>query len=191
MPHYLDILIAIPLLWAAYRGFKKGLVIELAGLAALILGIYCALKFSDFIADFIVEQWAYEGKYLPIIAFALTFLLVVLLVHLLGKAIEKVLDIVALGTANKLAGATFNILKVAIILSVGIWFYAKWIPEVESAETPPSSTEEEKEEANESVLYPPLKALAPLIIPPLMESKWVDQIRETVSPSDTISQAQP
>ena len=117
MPHYLDILIAIPLLWAAYRGFKKGLVIELAGLAALILGIYCALKFSDFISDFIVEQWAYEGKYLPIISFALTFIVVVLLVHLLGKAIEKMLDVVALGAANKLAGAFFNIMKVAIVIS--------------------------------------------------------------------------
>ena len=189
MPHYLDILIAIPLLWAAYRGFKKGLVIELAGLAALILGIYCALKFSDFISDFIVEQWAYEGKYLPIISFALTFILVVLLVHLLGKAIEKMLDVVALGAANKLAGAFFNIMKVAIVISMAIWFYTKWIPASELIVE--EVQEDSQEPETESVLYPPLASLAPMIIPPLLESKWVEQLKEATSPAETILPAQP
>jgi len=163
MPHYIDILIAIPLIWAAYRGFKKGLVIELAGLAALLLGIYCAMRFSDMVADFITQEWNYEGKYLAIIAFALTFILVVILVHLLGKAIEKTLDIVALSMLNKLAGALFNILKVTIIMSMVFWFWNKWSPVVDASEALP---EEEK-----SVLYPHVESLAPMIIPPLMESK--------------------
>ncbi len=41
--NWLDIGIAVPLVWGAYVGFKKGLVIELASLAALILGIYAAI----------------------------------------------------------------------------------------------------------------------------------------------------
>jgi membrane protein required for colicin V production len=169
----LDILLAIPLLWAAYRGFKKGLVIELAGLAALILGIYSALHFSGFLSDWIKEQWNYAGEYLPLIAFAGTFIIVILLVHLLGKAIEKVLDLVALGAMNKIAGALFNIAKVAIILSVMIWFSGTWV-KMEETDTTTSQ---------ESVLYPYIQGIAPVIIPPLMDSRWVEKVKENIPSS--------
>lgn len=180
MPHYLDILFAIPLLWAAYRGFKKGLVIELAGLAALILGIYSALHFSGFLADWITEQWNYKGEYLPLIAFGGTFIIVILLVHLLGKAIEKVLDLVALGTLNKIAGAVFNTVKVAIILSVILWFSGTWM-DLENTE---------RETDQESLLYPYIQGIAPMIIPPLMDSRWMEKGRENI-PSSLSEPPQP
>ena len=50
---------------------------------------------------------------------ALTFLLVVVTVHLLAKLLEKMLDLVALGLVNKLAGALFGLLKFALVLSFG------------------------------------------------------------------------
>ena len=39
----LDIIFIIPIVWLAYKGFSKGLIIELATLAALVLGIYASL----------------------------------------------------------------------------------------------------------------------------------------------------
>ena len=43
----LDIVLAIPLLWGAIRGFRKGFILELTALAALFLGAYAALFGSD------------------------------------------------------------------------------------------------------------------------------------------------
>ena len=45
-----DIVLGIPFLWAAIRGLRKGLVLEVTGLAALFLGAYAALFFSDIAA---------------------------------------------------------------------------------------------------------------------------------------------
>jgi membrane protein required for colicin V production len=41
----LDIIILIPLLLFAYNGYKKGLIIEIATLIALVLGIYASIHF--------------------------------------------------------------------------------------------------------------------------------------------------
>ncbi len=49
----LDIILAIPILWLAYKGFTKGLIIEISTLAALVLGIYASLHFSYITADFL------------------------------------------------------------------------------------------------------------------------------------------
>ena len=81
---------------------------------------------------------------------ALTFLLVVVAVHLLAKVLEKVLDLVALGLLNKLAGAVFGLLKVGLILSFLMMMlnqtlgHRAWLP---NSETP-------------SVLLGPLEGLA-------------------------------
>jgi len=37
--NYFDIMIAIPLIWGIYKGFKKGFIIEIASFIALGLGI--------------------------------------------------------------------------------------------------------------------------------------------------------
>jgi membrane protein required for colicin V production len=45
--NYLDIILAIPLLWGLYKGVSKGIIKELASLVALIVGIYGAVHFAD------------------------------------------------------------------------------------------------------------------------------------------------
>ena len=55
--NWLDIVLAIPLLWFLYRGFRNGLIIELASLAALILGIYAALHFSFYVQEYLEKNF--------------------------------------------------------------------------------------------------------------------------------------
>ncbi|MBS4058737.1 MAG: CvpA family protein [Bacteroidetes bacterium] len=119
--NYLDIIIAVLLLFSAYNGYSKGLVIELASLAALILGVYVAILFSDVTGDFLSRYFELHTKYLSIIAFMLTFVLVLIAVMLVGKLVEKFVDLLLLGFLNKLAGAVFGILKGALILSIIIF----------------------------------------------------------------------
>ncbi len=57
-------------------------------------------------------------KYLSLIAFVLTFILVVIGVVTLGRILEKFIDILLLGFLNKLAGAVFGVLKGMLVLSL-------------------------------------------------------------------------
>ena len=103
----LDIALALPFLWAAIRGIRKGLIMEITGLAALFLGAYAALFFSDFAAQWLDAEFAIGEAYLGITAFAITFLAVAIGVHLLGRVIEKLVDITALKPMDRLGGLVF------------------------------------------------------------------------------------
>jgi len=109
--NYIDLVIALFLAWFAYKGYTKGLVIELASLAALVLGIYVAMYFSDITANFLNTYLNVSKKYLSLVAFVLTFVLVVIGVVTVGRILEKFIDILLLGFLNKLAGAVFGVLK--------------------------------------------------------------------------------
>ena len=148
----IDIIILIPMAWFAYTGFKKGLVIGIASLAALILGIYAALYFSGIVAGFLTDSLHVKTDYLPVISFVVTFIGVVVLIHFLGKLLEKLINLVALGFLNKLSGAVFGVLKAAIFLSVIILIINHFDANVIS-----------KQKRESSFLYDPVSKIAPFI----------------------------
>jgi membrane protein required for colicin V production len=119
--NYLDIIIAILLILSAFNGFSKGFVIELTSLVALIAGLFAAVYFSDVTADFLTSYFSVSSKYLSIIAFTLTFILVLIAVVFVGRIVEKFVDMLMLGFLNKLAGLVFGVVKGALIISVLIF----------------------------------------------------------------------
>jgi membrane protein required for colicin V production len=160
-----DIIFAIILLYSAYKGFSKGFVIQAATLVALLLGIYGAVRFSDYTADILSLKLNITTQYLPLIAFAVTFVAIVILVHLIAGVTEKLLRAVALGFVNRVAGLLFGVLKSAFIISIllvivnGIDTRMNIIP---------------SDVKNNSLLYRPLSEFAPKIFPFLK----FQQIRE-------------
>ena len=150
--NYIDIILIIPIIWFAYQGFKRGLIIELASLVALILGIYAAMYFSGYAADFLVNNFDMGPKYVPVVAFIITFIIVVVLVHLLGRILEKLVNMVALGFLNKMAGGIFGILKAALFISIVILVINHFNDQFIS-----------KEKQENSLLYKPIAEIAPFL----------------------------
>jgi len=66
--NYLDLFFLIPILWGAYKGFSKGLIITIASLLALVIGVWGGLKFSNFTSGYLVDWFNISGDYLPIIS---------------------------------------------------------------------------------------------------------------------------
>jgi len=113
----LDIIILIPLLWAAFKGFKNGLVKEVFSLIALILGIYITYSFSDYVAMKLPNLPA-----IGIIAFIITFVSVVIAIHFVGILFEKIVKIMVPNFVNRLAGICFGVIKVLFICSILLHF---------------------------------------------------------------------
>lgn len=167
--NFLDIIILILLAWGAYTGFRKGFVIELATLAALILGIYLAINFSWYAAGFLADNFSLGDKAISIIAFVLTFVVVVLVVHLIGKIIEKFINLILLGFLNRLAGLFFGIIKWAFLLSV-ILYIIHVFDEKDRFII-------KEEWRQESMLYESIESFAPYIIPKLNLEKFKEFTR--------------
>ena len=117
----LDIISIILLAILAIKGFSKGLVLEIASLAALFVGAVVGLKLMHYVASYLSEELGWNGKWLLLIAFIFVFALVVLVMHILARALEKMLKLVALGFLNRLGGSVFGIIKGAFILSLVFW----------------------------------------------------------------------
>jgi len=149
---YFDIIVGILLILAALKGLKNGLIKELAGLTALILGIILAVQFSDVMARFL--SGIFHSSHMPIIAFLLTFVLVVVVVHLIAQLLHTLINAVALGVFNRILGLAFGVLKAGFIISIlllGLQVFG-----LENSVVTPK-------EQQRSQLYPPLKSAAPMI----------------------------
>jgi membrane protein required for colicin V production len=154
--NWIDLIIIVILILAAVMGFINGFVKELASLAALVLGIWGAVKFSSFTAAKLYELFDMTGSYVGIIAFIITFGVIVILVHFTGVIIDKIIEAAALGIINKLAGIVFGLLKQVLILSV-IMMILNAIDSKRSFLP--------KETIESSVLYNPISDIAPAIFP--------------------------
>ena len=102
--NYIDVIILLPLVYGAYKGFTLGLIVEMSTLFALVLGVFISLRYAVNVEGFLKDFVALPESYAYYIAFAVTFLLVIIVMHLLGKLLTKLIDMVSLGLFNKLFG---------------------------------------------------------------------------------------
>lgn len=166
----IDIVLAALLLFGLIRGLSKGLFVEIASLLALVLGVYGAIHFSNYAADILNSKVEWNEKTINIVAFAITFVIIVLAISLAGKALTKLADFAALGIINKLLGAVFGVLKIGLILSIALIVFDKMnntLPFVE------------EEDINNSMLYKPVKSIAPMLFPQIIKAD-----NETDSPTE-------
>ena len=94
--NFIDLLILVPLLLAAWKGFKRGFIIEIFIVLALLVGIYCGIHFSDYTSELIKDKLNVSSIYLPLISFALTFIVIAVGIYFTGKMLEKVIKIAQL-----------------------------------------------------------------------------------------------
>lgn len=158
----IDIVLGALILFGLVRGFIKGLFVEVASLVALVAGVYGAIHFSNFAAEFLQTKTEWNEKTINITAFAITFVIIVLAIGLAGKALTKLADFAALGIINKLLGGVFGALKIALILSVVLNIFDKMNNTIAFVDD---------ENIENSALYKPVKSLVPLIFPNILAPK--------------------
>lgn len=176
---FIDIIFAVLLCIALYKGIKNGLFVELASLVALVIGIFIAIKFSYLIKEILETKVSWEPKYIEIVAFAVTFLLVVLVIHLSAKLLTKIADFAYLGWLNKLAGAVFSCLKTILSLSVVILVFEK---------INLNNMLVKQETLDESIFYNPTKEISAFLYPKIEE--WYEDISEKAKGESEKSQSE-
>ena len=161
--NYIDIIIIIILGFALIRGFINGLVKEVASLAALIIGIWGAIRFSSFTAGRLYDYFDMTVKYVGIISFLITFGIIVIIIHFIGLLVDKLVDAVALCFINRLLGIAFGLFKSVIIMSV-IFVVLNAI-DVRRPFLP-------GDKIQQSLFYNPISDIAPTIFPIIGEGGY-------------------
>ena len=135
----IDFTFAALLILALIKGYQKGFIIAVFSIIAFILGLAAALKLSTAVAGYLKESISVSAKWLPFIAFALVFLIVIILVRLGAKLIEKTFQAVMLGWLNRIGGIVLYAALYLIILSIFI-FYAEKLQLLQPAAVESSQT---------------------------------------------------
>lgn len=116
--NYIDIIILVVLGIFGLGGLRKGIITEAATLLGLGVGLYGAFHFSDFTAEKLVQWVEINPKYLNVIAFIVTFLVLAILVNLLGRLVTKMVKAINLGFIDKLGGFIIGLAKGVLICSL-------------------------------------------------------------------------
>ena len=164
---FLDIILGVILVIGLFKGIKNGLFVELASLISLILGIYVAIKFS-YLAKIMLSGFVHwNPKTIQIVAFLITFLIVVVAISLLAKFLTSVADFAQLGVVNKLGGGFFRLLKTILILSIFLNLFEK---------INFNNTFARKETLDNSLFYRPIQKTAGFIYPSI--EKWYNDLKK-------------
>ncbi|MEI6346538.1 MAG: CvpA family protein [Bacteroidota bacterium] len=150
--NFLDIIILVPMIWYGFKGYRKGLIFEIAGIVALIAGTWIAINFSNKVAEFI----GLTGKYVDIISFVITFAAVIFLVFAFAKFIEKAVTLVIPEFLNNIGGLVLGALKIALIASILLYF----ITSMDKYEL-----FLKKDIKAGSLLFKPVSSIAPVLFP--------------------------
>jgi membrane protein required for colicin V production len=162
-----DIIFAILLIWGAYKGITKGFVKQLASLAALVIGIWGAYKFSGFTSEVLFKHS--DNQYIPIISFSITFIAIIVLVNLLGKLLDTLLKSISVNIFNRIVGGVFGVAMFAFIISIVLMVVNRINEQIQFLP---------EEKQKESVLYVPLSQFAPKIFPYLKFEKLQDTLKQ-------------
>jgi len=151
---FVDIILGLLLSYGLYKGFKNGIFVELASLVALIAGIFGAIHFSYIAGNYIGQRVNWDERTISITAFIITFIAIVILVKYVGRLLTKIADFAMLGLINKIAGALFGGLKIAVILGAVLIFFERINSSVELVKN---------ETVQNSKLYAPIKEIGAFV----------------------------
>ncbi len=167
---FIDIVFAALLGYALYKGIKNGLFVEAASFVALVTGIFLAIKFSYIFKTILKTKVNWNPKYMEIAAFTLTFIAVVLIIHLSAKLLTKIVDLAYLGWINRLAGAAFSMLKTILALSIVIFLFEK---------VNVNDMLVKKETLDASIFYNPTKEISMFVYPQIEE--WYTELNKEIN----------
>ena len=150
-----DIILGVLIVGSLYSGYKKGFVYQAISLLAIVMSVYIAINFSDWVAR-LISQYIDFGGVLSLVSFMITFLASLFIAHKLAQWIDQSLKFLLLGGINRVFGMGFSLLKAVLIMSAILLFVdgvnkrLGWI---------------EQKQVKESRLYEPIKNLIPDYLP--------------------------
>ena len=111
--------------YGGFKGFRKGVIVELTSLLALVLGIYGAIQLSGYVAEQLTYYIDWDKRYVDLASFGLTSAGIIFGVSLLGKMLTSLAKLVMLNGVNQMLGLLFGGLKLAVFSGVILIFLMK------------------------------------------------------------------
>ena len=116
-----DIIVYIALAWAVFNGWRRGFLLQLVSLVAVIAGLMLAAKYGAYVGSLM----GLDSPTAAIVGFLVIFLAALVAITIVGHLLRAVLRFSGLGVADVLLGILFSVLKIGLVVGVLFsWFAA-------------------------------------------------------------------
>jgi membrane protein required for colicin V production len=119
----IDILFLILMLSAVYKGYTRGFILSVVSLIAIIVGLAAAVKLSAVVAIRLGKTVNIGSQWLPFLSFIVVMIVVILALRFVANILQKSVELLFMGWANKIGGILFYAIVYTLIYSV-VLFYA-------------------------------------------------------------------
>jgi membrane protein required for colicin V production len=119
----IDLIFAVLMVLALIHGYRRGLIVAIFSFVAIIVGLAAAVKLSTVVANHLGQAVKISDRWLPVISFVIVFIVVVILIRLGARAIQRITESVMLGWVNRLGGVILYAALYTTVFSI-LLFYA-------------------------------------------------------------------
>lgn len=121
----IDIIFAVLMAIAIFKGYSKGVIMAALSFLSFFVALIAATKLSAVVAARITVETGSTGKWMPFLSFLLVFIVVAFIIRMIGNILQKTVQTIMLGWANRLSGILLYASIFAIIFSVFLFYVAK------------------------------------------------------------------
>lgn len=116
-----DIIVYVALAWAVFNGWRRGFLLQMMSLVAVVAALYLSVKYCSEVGAML----GLDGTTQPIVGFIVIFAVTLILLTIAGYLMRKVFRFAGLGMVDILFDILFSVLKIGVIVSaLFAWFAA-------------------------------------------------------------------
>lgn len=169
MLNWFDIVVLIFLLIAFINGYRKGLVMMLAGLVTVVLAAVFGGKLAKIILPQLLKLFDMSPNVANVLSYVAAFLAIAIIISLIGRLIQKTFEAVNLSFINRISGSVVALGTVMVLLSVLL----NLVLMLDADEKLIKPDVKQK-----SFFYERVQAVVPAIVPYLNRDVWENYIPE-------------
>ena len=187
MTNWFDLTVGILLLVVVINGYRKGLIMQLVGLAILVLSAIFGGRVAEMILPHLTGWVNLSPEAARVLSFLLAFAAIAIALTLVGKLIQGFFDLVLLSFLNRLGGAVIAAGTMMLFLSI-LLNLVLLLDRSETVITPQIK--------QDSFFYSRVETVVPAIVPHLNSRLWDEYVpksyrEEIEKKSDSLYQSIP
>jgi membrane protein required for colicin V production len=118
----IDVITLIVVAAGFWFGYSRGIIQTVFRYVSIFFGIMAALRFSPAMTNFLKDTFGSTSPLMFLAGFLLTLVLTILLLRLVGKGLETLLESVNINFINQLLGGVFSAAVSLLFYSALLWF---------------------------------------------------------------------
>ncbi len=167
--NWFDLTTLILLLVALVKGYRKGFIMQLVGLTVIVLAAIFGGKLAETILPEINRFLDISSNLARVLSFLIAFGLIAVVISIIGRLIQKFVDVVFLSFFNRILGSVIAVGTMMVVLSIVL----NLVLMLDKRENMISN-----EIRKESFFFERVETVVPAIVPYLDKEFWEEYVPE-------------